>query len=424
MAGQRLFEAAPPPKKDPVDDFLDELDDFDDASTAFDSEEDEASRGASQMKALFFILLLAGHDAVRVTQEAGWSKSKWNELHAGCSWYGESCGEAETRWKVLEARKCRRREAQMTEASKLGWPAKQAGGFIVRAFMNETFIATLDESEKAAVKDGFEKLLVSMSESKDDAETMRDFLKKIKCKRSEFLRDPKKVLGEVAAMGQALSSGDPAVTKKAKLQLAAMPDTCGAVSAEEEAEGMLKLKDLQKESEQERGLALDQLEEAIDHVVEEEAESANSALQLLDTSALAVQNSTLPRGPLLLSIVTTVAMTSVMIIGSGPVGAVIFVAVSFWVISSILFCCVRDFTYEYAPGEPECMKEVFLAPFKAVKNAVKGAAKGAVRLGKGIYKYFRRGNASNSSALFETEAIADELPELAEPLADEVSRGV
>eukprot|EP00438_Fugacium_kawagutii_P001556 Skav232572 [mRNA] locus=scaffold1594:261799:262233:+ [translate_table: standard] len=45
-----------------------------------------ASSSHRQVKALFFILLLAGHDAVRVGQEVEWSKSKWNQLHADCSW--------------------------------------------------------------------------------------------------------------------------------------------------------------------------------------------------------------------------------------------------------------------------------------------------------------------------------------------------
>lgn len=48
--------------------------------------------GHVQMKAIFFLLLLAGHDCVRVTEEVQWSKSKWAQLHADCKYsFTEGC---------------------------------------------------------------------------------------------------------------------------------------------------------------------------------------------------------------------------------------------------------------------------------------------------------------------------------------------
>eukprot|EP00438_Fugacium_kawagutii_P001557 Skav232573 [mRNA] locus=scaffold1594:263193:263620:+ [translate_table: standard] len=97
-----------------------------------------------------------------------------------------------------------------------------------------------------------------------------------------------------------------------------MPESCSPVSAEEEAEGMVKLKDLKKEFEQEEGevsAALDELDADIDHVVEEEAnetENADSALQvgLSDSSKAALappkKNKRPPLLPVLLATATTV----------------------------------------------------------------------------------------------------------------------
>ena len=49
--------------------------------------------GHVQMKAVLFMLLLAGHDCVRVTEEVQWSKSKWDQLHEDCTWsFTKGCG--------------------------------------------------------------------------------------------------------------------------------------------------------------------------------------------------------------------------------------------------------------------------------------------------------------------------------------------
>lgn len=151
-------------------------------------------------------------------------------------------------------------------------------------------MGTLDESERTALSDGFAKVLKNLANSQGEAESMAELFKKMKCRKSELLRDPKKALSEVTGLAHALLFDNTDAKQQAKLQFEAMPETCRPVSAEEEAEGLVKLKDLQKESEQERGeasLVLDELDAATDHVVEEEAEtdsSAGSALQVNHTS--------------------------------------------------------------------------------------------------------------------------------------------
>eukprot|EP00438_Fugacium_kawagutii_P011992 Skav206723 [mRNA] locus=scaffold967:224487:226877:- [translate_table: standard] len=416
-----------------------------------------------QMKALFFILLLAGHDAVRVTQEAEWSKSKWNQLHAGCSWSlrkgcsegcvrkrlpldlpGESCrhtnayllehnglenyhamidilieksekklGEVEIsscrllligdgsklysasscRKAVRWNRKCRRREAQMTEAFQ----------FIVRAFMSETFTASLDESEKAALNDGFQKVLKNLASSQDEAESMAELFKKMKCQKSEFLQEPKQALGEVAALGEALLSDNPDVKQRAKLQLEAMPESCRPVSADEEAEGLVKLKNLQKEFEQEPGevsLAFDELDAAIDRVVEEEAnetDNASSALQvsLSDSSkaVLALQKSRPPLLAVLFGSVVTVAMMGVFVFFTAPFWVVGLLGVCFWAISSRIFC----FIFDYDDNE-DCANKMFMLPFNTLSQFKRDAVNATVYIGKGIYKKLRKGNSTASTS--------------------------
>eukprot|EP00438_Fugacium_kawagutii_P011996 Skav206727 [mRNA] locus=scaffold967:243392:245164:- [translate_table: standard] len=394
-----------------------------------------------QMKALFFILLLAGHDAVRVTQEAEWSKSKWNELHADCSWsLRKGCSEGCVRKPLpldLPGESCRHTNAYLLEHNGLeNYHAMidiliekseknlgEAVEFIVGAFLNENFVATLDESETASLNDGFQKVLTNLAESQDEAETMRELIKKLKCQRSNFMQKPKRVLVQVVGLSQALLSDIPDAKRHAKLQLEAMPESCGPVSAEEEAEGLVQLKHLQKESEELRGEAseaLDGLDEAIDLVLEEanEMENTGSALQLSNSKALALQNSTPPLLPLLFSTVATVGMMALLIYGAAPFFLAAFAAVAWWGISAMAFCMMFGYS---DPDKPDCAKSVFLLPFKAVKSMLKGAAKGVARVGKGIYKYFK-GNASNTSALFETEAFMDELAKLqAEALAEEVS---
>lgn len=245
--------------------------------------------------------------------------------------YSESCQKA-SRW----SRKCARREAQMTEAFQ----------FIIRAFVHETFMGTLDESERTALSDGFAKVLKNLANSQGEAESMAELFKKMKCRKSELLRDPKKALSEVTGLARALLFDNTDAKQQAKLQIEAMPETCRPVSAEEEAEGLVKLKDLQKESEQERGeasLVLDELDAATDHVVEEEAEtdsSAGSALQVNHTSTevMARKMSKNALLSLLMNIALTGALTSFLIIAGGPAGWVALFAAGMWAISSVVYC--------------------------------------------------------------------------------------
>ena len=59
--------------------------------------------GHVQMQALFFLLLLAGHDCVRVVDEVKWSQSKWDQLHEDCHWskMEQRCHGEECVWKRL-----------------------------------------------------------------------------------------------------------------------------------------------------------------------------------------------------------------------------------------------------------------------------------------------------------------------------------
>eukprot|EP00438_Fugacium_kawagutii_P011995 Skav206726 [mRNA] locus=scaffold967:237054:239118:- [translate_table: standard] len=417
-----------------------------------------------QMKALFFILLLAGHDAVRVTQEAEWSKSKWNELHADCSWsLGQGCSEGCVRKRLpldlpgqscrhtnayllehngLENyhamidiliekseknlgevkisscrllysekcqkasglnRKCRRREVQMSEAFQ----------FIIRAYMNETFIATLDESEQATLHEGLQKVLKNLASSQEEAESMAELMKKMKCQKSELLRDPKKAMAEVAGLGQALLSDNQTVKQQAKLQIDAMPESCSPVSADEEAEGLVKLKDLQKDFQEEPGeveILVDDLDAAVDHVVEEEAEGASSALQVNVAKAAAapIDKLAIP-GALVGAIYLSIFVATLpWAIAAFPIVLPVALLVSFLVFLGGYFG-VCEVVNEFSGGEynEACLKTYLLLPFRIVKGLVKGAA----YLGKGIYKHFK-GNSNKTSVLLETEAFMDELPEL------------
>eukprot|EP00913_Durusdinium_trenchii_P034865 g32613.t1 len=109
-------------------------------------------------------------------------------------------------------------------------------------------MGTLDESERTALSDGFAKVLKNLANSQGEAESMAELFKKMKCRKSELLRDPKKALSEVTGLAHALLFDNTDAKQQAKLQFEAMPETCRPVSAEEEAEGLVKLKDLQKDA--------------------------------------------------------------------------------------------------------------------------------------------------------------------------------
>ena len=169
--------------------------------------------GHVQMKALFFVILLAGNEAVRVTQEVQWPKSKWNELHEDCTWSLKGCQGEGCAWKrfpldtspssscrhtdayllehdglknfrsmlnLLEDksakyarschgasvfnRKCKRREAQMFDALK----------FIARAPADEKFQSQLSNDEMHEVMQSFEKTFEAIFSSVENGQIVKE----------------------------------------------------------------------------------------------------------------------------------------------------------------------------------------------------------------------------------------------------------
>ena len=200
-----------------------------------------------QIKAVFILLLLAGGEAVRVTEEVHWGKSEWNKLHADCTWSVDGCGEG-CAWKRLPLdktfsescrhtdayllkhnglenfqsmvklfeqksaklaekcqgasifnRKCKRREAQLLDAFK----------FIARAPAESNFMTTLSEGDRRAVGDAFESSLKSLVASNENSDVISELLRKMKGHGPAVQRDPKEAVGKLMGLVQRLLSGTP-----------------------------------------------------------------------------------------------------------------------------------------------------------------------------------------------------------------------
>ena len=203
--------------------------------------------GHVQIKAIFILLLLAGGEAVRVTDEVHWGKSEWNKLHADCTWSVNGCGEG-CAWKRLPLdktfsescrhtdayllkhnglenfqsmvklfeqksaklaekcqgagvfnRKCKRREAQLLDAFK----------FIARAPTEASFMTKLTEGERIAVGEAFESSLKSLVASDENSDVISELLRKMKGHGPEVQRDPREAAGKLMELVARLLNGTP-----------------------------------------------------------------------------------------------------------------------------------------------------------------------------------------------------------------------
>ena len=203
--------------------------------------------GHVQIKAIFILLLLAGGEAVRVTEEVQWGKSEWNKLHADCTWSVKGCGKGcawrrlpldksfsescrhtdayllkhnglenfQSMVKLFEQksakvaakcqgagifnRKCKRREAQLLDAFK----------FIARAPTEASFMSKLTEGERIAVGEAFESSLKSLVASDENSDVISELLRKMKGHGPEFQRDPQAAAGKMMELVAKLLNGTP-----------------------------------------------------------------------------------------------------------------------------------------------------------------------------------------------------------------------
>lgn len=384
--------------------------------------------GHVQMKAIFFLLLLAGHDCVRVTEEVQWSKSKWAQLHADCKYsFTEGCaGEGCVRKRLpldltpsvscrhtdayllkhnglknfqtivehLEEksdkyakscqqaswlnRKCKRREAQMFNAVK----------FIARAPLDQNFMSQLDEHERAVVSDAFTKTLKSLASSEEEGQQIDELLRKMKGHTPELLQDPQGTTAKVVGLMLKLVQGSPEEKETARKEISAMPETVPALSAEDEAKAKEKIQDMEKEFEEHRGemeLAMDQVDTKTNEAVEEEALEENDAGSALltipeDNNASATTRSF--KVPIIQAVIST-AVATILIpaaVSTFPVVGALLLYLTF----GLAYCSLDDNLNE-TNDLIKCMGHIILAPLTAVKFL----AKGLWRITKKTYRLIR-----------------------------------
>ncbi|CAK9032259.1 unnamed protein product [Durusdinium trenchii] len=397
--------------------------------------------GHVQMKAILFLVLLAGHECIRVDDEIEWSKSKWDQLHADCSWSikggckGEGCVKRrlpldrpfgscrhtdsfllkhnglqnyKTMLELLQEksqkysencagasifnRKCKRREAQIMEAFE----------FIARAPTDQKFMSQLNEEEKATVHAGFDKTLKSLVPS-DAYEVIQVLVKKMKGHGPELKRDLNGAMLKVSGLVQKLLQGSPEEKQAAKEAIMAMPDTVPALSEEEEAEATKKAQEFEKEADEHRGdleAAFDQVEKEGDEVIESEADDSDSALQIgFDPDE--EPNPVMLVGHAITPISIGLVIATVLIGATGLL-AVFYtwlLAIGYFILG-LFVCFIPAFILDdFDPGM--CMSKFLAFPFHAIKYLAKGAWRLGKKLVNGTKSAYRNWRGKDTSGTVE-----------------------
>eukprot|EP00913_Durusdinium_trenchii_P003205 g2964.t1 len=135
--------------------------------------------------------------------------------------------------------------------------------FITRAPTDKDFMSQLDEGQKATVGDALGKTLQNLASSEEERQLIQELTRKMKGHGSEFLKNPEEFSAKATQLVMELLEGSPEEKEAAKKEISEMPETAPALSADEEATAIQKLKDMEKEFEENRG--------DIEHALDEEA---------------------------------------------------------------------------------------------------------------------------------------------------------